>query len=109
MAFLDETGLAEVWSLVKGRVVTYSTTIAKDGWAYNTNGYYYANFTVDGILATDNPIVDFKPSATDYAANIAYADCMARVLWITTDTNMIVVRMSQPPTANFPIQLKVVR
>ena len=106
MAFLDEQGLAELWSLIKARVVTYNATVTTTWTA--SDSYYYQDITVSGILATDNPIVDIVPGS-DNAANVQYNEAICKVFRITTSANKIRLWATAKPTAAFPIQLKVVR
>jgi hypothetical protein len=106
MAFLDENGLAELWTLVKARVVTYNATVTTSWTA--SGDYYYQDITVSGILATDNPIVDIV-SGSDNAANVQYSDAICKVFRITTSANSIRVWATEKPAIAIPIQLKVVR
>ena len=106
MAFLDETGLAEVWSLVKARVVTYNATVTTSWTA--SGDYFYQNIAVSGILATDNPIVDIV-CGSDNDANVLYSESICKVFRITTSANSIQVWATESIASSFPIQLKVVR
>ena len=106
MAFLDETGLAELWSLIKGRVVTYTATV-KTSWTAS-GAYFYQDITVSGILASDNPVVDVS-FGSDQAANELYSEAICKVIHITTSANKIRVWATEAIGTSFPIQLKVVR
>lgn len=106
MAFLDETGLAELWSLVKERVFTCTATVTA---AWTASGdYFYQDITVPGILATDNPVADIV-CGSDNAANVVYGENMCKVFRITASANSIRVWATEAIETAFPIQLKVVR
>jgi hypothetical protein len=86
----------------------YTATISAD-WAFsNDGGYFYQDVAVDGILETDNPIVDVLPGS-DGAANILNCKNMCKILWITTSDNSIRVAATEAISTALPIQLKVVR
>lgn len=109
MAFLDETGLAELWSLSKGAfaaTVTYTATVGT-GWTAS-GSYFYKDVTVSGILSTDNPVVDVLPGS-DNDANALYSESFCKVFRITTTTNNVRLWATEAIESSFPIQLKVVR
>lgn len=85
---------------------TYTATVATT-WTASGN-YFYQDINVSGILATDNPIVDIKPSS-DNAANVQYSEGICKIFRITTAENKITVWATEKPSVAIPIQLKVVR
>lgn len=90
----------------KASTVTYPATVTT---TWKTSGSYrYQDITVNGILATDNPVVDIVPGS-DNAANVLYAEAICKVFRITTSANSIRVWAKEVITTAFPIQLKVVR
>ena len=106
MAFLDETGLAELWRLIDARIVTYTATVTT---AWTASGsYFYQDVAVSGLLATDNPVVDINPGS-DNAANALYSEAICKVIHITTSANRVRVWATEAIATAFPIQLKVVR
>lgn len=100
------TAAAARTNLGAAATATYTATVTAT-WAAS-NGYYYQDITVSGMLATDNPIVDFLPG-TDNAANAVYSENMCKVLEIFTYANKIRVWATEAISSAFPIQLKVVR
>ena len=86
---------------------TYTATVTKS-WIEAVD-CYYQNITVNGILATDNPIVDIAPG-NDNSANQLYSEAMCKVFRIAiTDANTIQVMATEAIDIAFPIRLKVVR
>ena len=85
---------------------TYTATVTTAWMAYDN--YYYQDIDVEGILATDNPIVEIL-CGSDNAANKLYSDCICKVFRITTSANSIRVWATEAISTAFPIQLKVVR
>lgn len=98
----------EIDALLSGKAstATYTATVTSTWTA--SDSYYYQDIVVDGILATDNPIVDINPGS-DNAANITYSECICKVFRITTSANSIRVWATEAIASAFPIQLKVVR
>lgn len=112
MAFLDEVGLAQVWSLIKdednkrAKTETYTATVGNN-WT-ESDGYAYQDVSVSGIRATDNPIVDINPGS-DNDANELYSRSICKVFRIATKDGCIRLWATDPVSVAFPIQLKVVR
>ena len=87
---------------------TYTATISTT-WTKTSDGdFYYQGFTVPGLLATDNPIVDIL-TGSDNAANALYIEEFCKVVRIVTYDNSIQVFATEKTNAAFTIQLKVVR
>ena len=69
---------------------------------------YTKTVTVNGILASDTPIVDVVMSGT-YATDTARLEQWGYVYRITTANNSITAYATDKPTVELPIQIKVVR
>jgi hypothetical protein len=69
---------------------------------------YTKTQTVNGLLATDTPIVDVVMSG-DYTADEARIEAWASIYRITTADNAITLYATEKPAVSLPIQLKVVR
>lgn len=91
----------------KATTVTYTAIIPAVSTA-NDDGLYLVEVAVNGILATDNPIVDVD-FGSDQEANKVYVENMGKVFYIVTMDNTISVALTDATTSAFPIQLKVVR
>jgi hypothetical protein len=97
---------------LKAVAVIINASVSSDSaaWVEDTvNGGYYQTIAVDGILPTDNPIVDVV-LGDDVDANEFYVLAWYCVTRITTGENSITLYANRyvPETA-FTIQLKVVR
>ena len=87
---------------------TYTATVSTT-WTKTSDGnYYYQGFTVPGLLATDNPIVDVL-TGSDNAANNLYIEEFRKVFRIIAYDNSIQVFATEKTNTAFQIQLKVVR
>ncbi len=87
----------------------YTANVGTSWTADTENGGYYQNVTVNGILATDTPIVDIV-LGTDVATNISQLEAWACVTRMTTAANTIKLWANlKKPESSFKIQLKVVR
>jgi len=69
---------------------------------------YTKTQTVNGLLATDTPIVDVVMSGT-FATDKARIEAWGYVYRITTANNAITLYATEKPTVSLPIQIKVVR
>jgi hypothetical protein len=69
---------------------------------------YTKTQTVNGLLATDTPIVDVVMSG-DYTVDEARIEAWGYVYRITTADDAITLYATEKPTVSLPIQLKVVR
>lgn len=94
---------AEVGAAV---TVTYTATVTTTWTA--SGEHFYQDIAMNGVLATDNPVVDIVPGS-DNAANALYAEAICKVFRITTSANSIRVWAKESINTAFPIQLKVVR
>lgn len=103
----SNSGNIEIGGNGSTATATYTATITTT-WA-GTAAPYTQDITVNGILSSDNPIVDAVLSATLATAQ-AQEKAWGYVSKITTSTNTITVVCNKTkPTTAIPIQLKVVR
>lgn len=86
---------------------TYTATIPSTSWT-GSAAPYYKDVTVNGILSTDTPIIDIMQTGMA-ATDEAMRENWGKITRITTSTNNIRVYADEKPSANIPIQLKVVR
>lgn len=83
------------------------TTTLDTAWQGSTAPYTKTQ-TVNGLLATDTPIVDVVMSG-DFETDEARIEAWGYVYRITTANNAITLYATEKPTVSLPIQLKVVR
>ena len=86
--------------------ITYSVTI---GTTWSGSGPYTQTISVDGILSTDNPIIDVILSDdTTFSKTVLEAwSNVSRI--VTSDGTITVYCYDIAPIVSIPIQLKVVR
>ena len=97
-ATLDELGH------VNHAVLTTTLDTAWEG----SEAPYTKTQTVNGLLATDTPIVDVVMSGI-FTIDKARQEAWAGVYRITTADNVITLYATEKPAVELPIQLKVVR
>ena len=86
--------------------ITYNATI---GTTWSGSGPYTQTISVDGILNTDNPIIDVILS-DDTTSSKTILEAWSNVSRIVTGDGAITVYCyDSAPTASIPVQLKVVR
>lgn len=90
----------------KAETTTYSATIGTT-WT-GVDAPYTQTILVEGILATDNPLVDVVLSDT-YATAVSQQEDFAKIFRITTAAGSITVYATEQTTVALTIQLKVVR
>jgi len=83
------------------------TTTIDTNWQGSTAPYTKTQ-TVNGLLATDTPIVDVVMSG-NFGTDEARIEAWGHVYRITTANNAITLYATEKPTVSLPIQLKVVR
>lgn len=86
------------------KTVTYTATVGT-AWTAKT-GYVQQTITVNGILATDNPIIDLVTSTADFAAQ---QEAWGKVFKVTTAANSITLYASETTEKAISLQIKVVR
>lgn len=91
-------------SLDSARVVTYTAQI---GTAWTDNGGYYTQeIPVEGIKATDNPIMDLVATTSGFEAEQAV---YAKIFKVVTAQNKITVYSAEATTTAINVQMKVVK
>ena len=83
------------------------TTTLNTTWQ-GSEAPYTKTQTVNGLLATDTPIVDVVMS-DNFETDEARIEAWGYVYRITTANNAITLYATEKPTVSLPIQLKVVR
>jgi hypothetical protein len=83
------------------------TTTLDTAWQ-GSEAPYTKTQTVNGLLATDTPIVDVVMSGI-FTIDKARQEAWAGVYRITTADNVITLYATEKPAVELPIQLKVVR
>ena len=91
----------------KAETVTYSATVSESDWT-ESNGYYYQDITVDGILSTDDPIFGIDP-VDDNSMNVTNFGNAGKIFRITTSDGSVRLWAKSEITTALPIRLKVVR
>ena len=85
----------------------YTGTLLSSGWT--SSAPYTQTLSIQGILATDVPVVDVVLSSTTSTA-ISQTEAWSCVSKIETAADSITATcLEEKPTINIPIQLKVVR
>lgn len=92
---------------VKLEEAIYAATIPTSGWN-GTEAPYTRNITVNGLLASDTPIIDIVQSG-DYQTDTQICDNWALISRITTRANGLTVTADEIPTAAIPIQVRCLR
>lgn len=83
---------------------TYTTTV---GTSWVNNGtYVQQTVTVNGLLSSDNPIIDLVPTLADFDNEEA---AWGRIFKAVAGTNSITLYATKATTTSISIQLKVVR
>nr|DAK01877.1 MAG TPA: Head fiber protein [Caudoviricetes sp.] len=86
------------------KTVTYTATVGT-AWTAKT-GYVQQTITVNGILATDNPIIDLVATTADFEAQ---QEAWSKVFKVTTAANSITLYASEATEKAISLQIKVVR
>lgn len=86
------------------KTVTYNATVSTS-WTSKT-GYVQKTVTVQGILATDNPVIDLITTTAGFEAE---QEAWSKVFKVTTAANAITLYASEATETVINIQLKVVR
>lgn len=91
----------------KATTALYTGTLLSSGWS--SSAPYTQTLSIQGILATDVPVVDVVLSSTTSTA-ISQTEAWSCVSKIETAADSITATcLEEKPTINIPIQLKVVR
>lgn len=92
---------------VKLEETIYTVTIPISGWSGNAPPYS-RNVTVNGIRATDTPIIDIVQSG-QYATDTQICDSWALISRITTRANGLTITADAIPSVAIPIQVRCLR
>ena len=84
---------------------TYSITIPIDGWS-GDNAPYIKTMTVEGIKATDNPVIDVVPTHESYDLDNKQIESFIMIYSISAENNSITIRANMKPKVAIPIQIK---
>ena len=105
---LGEDAAGELLNLIHQHAPqSYTVLLAANGWSADSP--YHQTVTVDGLLATDTPMVDIVLSDTVATAK-AQLDAYAYVSRIDTEENALCVTcFDDKPTVALELALKVVR
>jgi hypothetical protein len=98
---------AEFSGTVSGVAINYTATIPYTSWTGSSAPYSKA-VTVTGILSTDTPIIDIVQTGT-YATDQTMIENWGKVYRAVTSANTITFYATAIPSADIPIQAKVVR
>ena len=85
----------------------YTATIPASGWS-GSSAPYTRSITVNGILATDTPIIDIVQSGT-YFTDSQICDNWTLISRITTRNNGLDITADQIPSVAIPIQVRCLR
>lgn len=102
--------LADLISARAKNPVDYTATLLSTGWS--SSAPYTQTVTVNGMLSTDNPLVDIALSTTAATAlnQLKSYDFLAARGKITTGTNSITaICYEDKPTVSLPLVLRVIR
>lgn len=104
----EKTKLAGIESEANKTVVAlYNTTLSSSGWSSSVP--YTQTVSIQGILATDVPVVDVVLSSTTSTAKsqLEAWSCVSKIE--TAAGSITATCLEEKPTIDIPIQLKVVR
>ena len=87
--------------------VSYTATLPSSGWA-GSAAPYSQTITINGLLATDEPIMDVVMSGT-YSTDSARSEEWGYLYRAVAAANSLTVYASEKPTIDLPIRLKVIR
>lgn len=112
--FLDKDGTTQlvreirtaVNGIVAGMAIVYSGTIGTS-WA-GSEPPYTQSVTVEGLLESDNPIVDIVPD-NDYSVAGSQLDGWSEIYRMVPHDNYLVAFTHRPVTVPIPIKLICVR
>lgn len=91
----------------KANTVTYTGTLASASWT-GASAPYSQTITVTGMASTDNAVTDVALTGT-YATDQAILTNFAIVYRMVSGTNQVTAYANAIPTADIPLQFKIVR
>jgi len=86
---------------------TYNFTLSASSWT-GTSAPFSKSVTVNGIVSTDEPIIDLALTGT-YATDLVMLDDWSRIYRVVSDTNTLTFYAVQVPLANISLKAKVVK
>lgn len=95
---------------INGLSELYTTTLTTLGWADTSgNAPFTQTVNIQGILATDTPIIDVVLSSTAETAKsqLEAFSCLSKIE--TADGSITATCLDTKPTIDIPIKLKVIR
>lgn len=95
---------------VNGLSELYTTTLTALGWVDTSgNAPFTQTVNIQGILATDTPIIDVVLSSTTETAKsqLEAFSCLSKIE--TADGSITATCLDTKPTIDIPIKLKVIR
>lgn len=95
---------------INGLSELYTTTLTTLGWADTSgNAPFTQTVNIQGILATDTPIIDVVLSSTSETAKsqLEAFSCLSKIE--TADGSITATCLDTKPTIDIPIKLKVIR
>ena len=95
---LEETKLEET---------IYNASIPTSGWS-GSSAPYTLQFTLNGILASDTPIIDIVQSG-NYSTDTQICDSWALISRIVTRVNGLTITADAVPSVAIPIQVRCFR
>ena len=116
MAFLNEEGLAELWSLVKSAMPLpvsnndYEVTFLHSAWEDDGNGNWINGVEAFEFTSEDRPIADVRLSHTgDVDADLARLEAWGKVMSIKAVDGYIYLYANEIPEVSLPVRIKVVK
>lgn len=102
-------GNSTAWS-AKATKATYNTTISSSSWQENNDGgYIIQTQAVNGILATDTPIISVVQTGT-YETDAVLLEAWSLVSRVVTKANgLTLYAYGDAPTVNIPLQILCLR
>ena len=88
--------------------VTFNATALASGWTQN-NGYAYQAVNVDGILTTDNPIVDLYGIGMGASAKQTMTEEWGKVYQILNNTGTITFYATEIPEVDLVVKILCIR
>lgn len=106
---IDETMYGDLVNLIELRALeeTYTATLPSASWT-GASAPFSKVVTVTGMLSTDNPIIDIVQTGT-YATDVTMQNNWAKIYRAVTSSNTVTFYAHSVPSADIPLQFKVVR
>ena len=102
------TKLPALLDLIEARIpAVYTGTLTAAGWS-GSAAPYSCTLTVNGILASDKPVVDVVMSGT-YASDMSRKEAWAAVYRAVTSANTVTFYAEEKPGVDLPVQIMCVR